>query len=181
MKRFLSYCAVVVLVVSLVTCASTMGTTKWDDPDYATMVDDIDGYAMWTKVNDQTITGDATGLLGGGAHAGADGFREVYINKTGLAVSTGEKDYPYPVGTIIVKQTYANDMGDKGAIANLTIMIKRKGGYHPDHGDWEYMMVSPDLSQVMVQGTPDGCVNCHANISDQDYVFNSKRMSMGEM
>jgi hypothetical protein len=159
---------------TIISCSTSKGMQKWEDSSYATMMSDYDGYQSWFKVNEETITGDPFNALGP-AHAGKEGFREVYINKTGKAVSMGKADYPYPVGTIIVKETYKGDGGMKGMLDSLTIMIKRSSGYDPANNNWEYMMVTPD-DEIMAQGKLDGCIGCHSQVSGDDFVFNNRMM-----
>ncbi len=172
--------AAVTLLLSVVSCSTVKGikatkqTVKgMKDIAYETQVSDFDGYEKWMKVNKETITGDVFGVLGP-AHAGAEGFREVYINKTGKKVSTGREDFPYPMGTIIVKESYTNEDGKKGELTGLTVMIKRGGLYDPDNGNWEYMMVTPE-NEVMAQGRVEMCIGCHAEATETDWVFNNRR------
>ena len=55
-------------------------------------------------------------------------------------------------------------------------MIKRKPGYDPKFGDWEYFQSSPD-GKIVAKGNSkdklikETCINCHSNINDQDFVF----------
>ena len=139
------------------------------DADRRATVDDFAQYTSWYKVNEETVTGDETGLLGP-AHAGAQGFREVYINDLGKGVSDGNSDLPYPQGTIIVKESYgkASD-GGKGQLTGITVMVKQDEEYDPENGNWEYLNVSPNM-KVTAQGKIGMCINCHAAAED-DYVF----------
>lgn len=126
-------------------------------------------YQSWTKVNSQTITGDVTGFLGA-AHERAKGFREIYVNGTGKPVEFGEALYPYPEGTIIVKESYADNKGSKGELSNLTVMVKRESGYSSDYGDWEFIMAEPD-GTITRQGRLSMCIQCHAKGQDKDFTF----------
>ena len=134
-----------------------------------TLQSQFEGYLSWTKVNSQTITGDVTGVLGA-AHERSKGFREIYVNETGQPIEFGEADYPYPEGSIILKESYDDDKGSKGDLSNLTIMIKRESGYSSDYGDWEYIMAKPDGS-ISQQGRLSMCIKCHAKGQDKDYTF----------
>lgn len=163
----------IALAVVLVSVSMLGGANKWEDSSYVTELSDFEGYQSWMKVNEETITGDPFGVLGP-AHAGAEGFREVYINRTGKAVSTGRIDFPYPVGAIIVKEAYMGEGGMKGNLGALTIMIKRHSGYDPANNNWEYMMVSP-ANEIKAQGKVEGCIGCHAAAADTDWVFNDRR------
>jgi hypothetical protein len=157
----------------LMSASTLLGGKKWEDSSYDTQLSDINGYTSWMKVNLETLTGDVFGALGD-AHAGAEGLREIYVNNLGRAVTLGSRSFPYPTGTIFVKETFMNEGGEKGMLGSLTIMIKRGSGYDPANNNWEYMMVSPD-NEVMRQGKVEGCIGCHTVVADTDYVFNNKR------
>jgi hypothetical protein len=136
-----------------------------------TAVSDYSDYQSWTKINAQTITGDVTGLLGR-AHQAAKGFREVYVNKTGEDVAMGRKPYPFPAGTIIVKESYKPKGGGKGKLASVTVMVKREPGYDASNGDWEYINTSAEL-KVKGQGKISSCIVCHA-AAENDFIFTER-------
>jgi len=158
---------VLLLTILLAGCASG------SDPN-ATGVETFADYQSWTRVNSEPITSDTTGSLGL-AHEGTKGIREVYINDTGKAVSTGSADYPYPAGSIIVKEAFTSDgAGNKGALSSITVMVKREAGYDAENGDWEYVNVRPDL-RVRAQGRIGMCIKCHGAAVLDDFVFTSAR------
>ncbi len=132
------------------------------------------GYTSWAKVNSKTITGDVTGVLGA-AHERSKGFREIYVNKIGQPVEEGTSDYPFPEGSIIVKESYKNKNGSKGDLSNLTIMVKRESGYSSDYGDWEFIMAKPD-GTITSQGRLKSCISCHRKGADKDYTFINSNM-----
>lgn len=88
----------------------------------------------------------------------------------------------YPVGTLIVKEKFPGPYTgkfdpDKEKISErkpqpelFTIMLKREAGYHPECGDWEFMMVTGDLRQVAARGKIDSCVACHQEYKQTDFV-----------
>lgn len=153
---------VAIFAVALVSCSTT-------DPN-ATSVSEFSGYEAWTKVNAEPITGDRTGTLGRNIHEGEAGFRDVFVNPVGQAVATGAQDGPYPVGTIVVKNSYAGDNGQIGDLSGVTVMVKRDAGYDSENGDWEYVNLSADLD-VKGQGLLNGCISCHSAAADRDYIF----------
>lgn len=163
-KRLLLLAAVSIF---LITCVSTPS-----DPN-ATQGDDFSNYTGWSKVNAQPITGDETGFLGN-VHGGPSGIREVYVNSVGKSVSDGNAGLPYPVGTIIVKESYAVKNGEKDKLKDVTIMVKRESGYDSENGDWEYLMTNAAL-KIRSQGRIKMCSDCHAGAADADYVFTSNR------
>lgn len=62
--------------------------------------------------------------------------------------------------------------GFEGDLASYTFMIKDEG-YNPDGGDWFWAKLQADGS-VDAAGTPDGCLGCHAQVEDNDWVFNAQ-------
>lgn len=158
--------APVLCVLVVFALLASCGTT---DPN-ATSSEDLSSYETWTKVNDETITGDATGTLGQQVHEGAGGFREVFVNSVGEPVFAGEASTPFPVGTIIVKESYPDAGGSKGDLSTLTVMVKREAGYDADNGDWEWVMLGPDMG-IRTQGALASCYQCHAVAADTDYSF----------
>jgi hypothetical protein len=45
-------------------------------------------------------------------------------------------------------------------------------GYAPDTGDWFWGRFAADGS-LLAAGSPQGCVACHAQVQDNDWVFNA--------
>ncbi len=158
---------VIVFAVLFTSCISPGSR----DPN-ATPVDAYAAYETWAMVNSETITGDVTGTLGN-AHEGSSGFREVYINEAGKAVSDGEAALPYPEGTIIIKEAYGNDSGSKSELSSLTVMVKRESGYDEGNGNWEYVMLTPSM-RVRSQGALSSCISCHS-AAENDFVFTDNR------
>jgi len=79
----------------------------------------------------------------------------------------------YPVGTVLVMQTWELDTDlNRGASGPLFFMRKEAPGYDPEGGDWRYAMTHPDLS-VLAEGK-DGrataCRACHHALRDRDFV-----------
>ena len=82
----------------------------------------------------------------------------------------------YEVGTIILKESFLNIDSRPTTPLFLSGMIKRKPGYDPEFGDWEYFQSNPDGKIIAMGNSKDKqveatCVNCHSNINDQDFVF----------
>jgi hypothetical protein len=87
-----------------------------------------------------------------------DQARDGYLAKRG----------PYPVGARIVKAQHASE--DATAPDGLTAMKKMPEGYDPDDGDWYYAVLGVD-GNTMKSGKIEMCINCHDQVSEQDYVF----------
>lgn len=129
-------------------------------------------YLDWYKVTPQPTTGDPTGRLGG-VHDGINAYRSIYINSVGEATNRGTRSFPYPAGTILVKESFNNE----AALAarrnpDLTIMIKLAQGQSPATGDWEYVNGANGNNR----GTGDSglgqfCFGCHLYAAATDYNF----------
>lgn len=93
----------------------------------------------------------------------------------------------YPVGTLIVKEKLPGIFAHSGRSEEeqraielktgknrvpelFTVMLKREAGYHPECGDWEFMVVSGDVKQILARGKLDSCVDCHKSHKQTDYV-----------
>ena len=125
--------------------------------------DDVAGYTQWLKLNADPIPP----VPGGDPH---NGTKNVYVNKTREAIApNGEQQFPYPDGSIVVKE--ANRPG-KDYVGLIAIM-RKKAGVDPDHNDWEfieYVRNAPDAEFSVI--AKDGvCWGCHARVEDIDYVF----------
>lgn len=112
----------------------------------------------------------------------------VFANDVAIAdyeAGTGE----HSEGAIIVKENHMaegvdiSDMeakapveGFEGQLAGLTFMVKVPG-YNPDAGDWFWAKIQPD-GTIDAAGTPNGCIACHGQVADNDYIFNA---SLGGM
>ncbi len=168
MKRFI----IMTVILAWITAGLFANGTN-EDPT-PTQTSDFSGYSSWTKVNSKTITGDMFGVLGG-AHERAKGFREIFVNSTGKPVEFGEAPYPFPAGTIIVKESYKNNNGKKGALSNLTVMVKREKGYSEKYGDWEFILANAD-GKIKTQGPLRSCITCHSKSKGKDYTFFNAKM-----
>ena len=125
--------------------------------------DDVAGYDQWLKLNAEPIP----------PAEGADphrGTKNVYVNQTREVIApNGEQQFPYPDGTIIVKE--ATRPG-KDFIGLIAVMWKEAGN-HPDAGDWrfeEYLRGAPDAEfRLAFEGGI--CIGCHSGVAATDFVF----------
>lgn len=72
-----------------------------------------------------------------------------------------------PDGSIIVKENIGES--STGKADALTIMWKVQG-FDPDNNDWFWANVTPE-GAVNAEGMIEGCVNCHARVRANDFVF----------
>lgn len=68
-------------------------------------------------------------------------------------------------GSIIVKENYTADK----KFTSLSVMYKVKG-YNPEAGDWFWAKYTPD-GKVEVSGKVKGCIACHSQRKDNDFIF----------
>lgn len=82
----------------------------------------------------------------------------------------------YSPGTIVLKENFGASNGSPDTPLTVTMMIKHKPGYDPEHGDWEYVQFDK-AGNIILQGKAKDpvvnqvCGSCHINIADRDYIF----------
>ena len=126
-------------------------------PDYTA------GYDKWLKLNAEPIPP----VAGGDPH---NGTKNVYVNQDRETIAPdGEQQFPYPDGSIVVKEATRPDKDYIGLIA----IMRKKAGSDPEHNDWEfieYTRNSPD-DDFSILASGRICWGCHARVKDIDYVF----------
>ena len=129
-------------------------------------------YKSWFKANPEPNTGDPTGFLGN-VHEGLNAYRDIFVNSVGEETNRGNRGFPYPEGTIIVKESYSNLAAYEGqSNPDLTIMVKLGRGASPETSDWEYVMGASGNSRgTGTSGLATFCHSCHTNASATDYSF----------
>ena len=125
--------------------------------------EDVAGYTQWLKLNAEPIPP----VAGGDPH---NGTKNVYVNQTRATIApNGEQQFPYPDGSIVVKEASRPGKDYVGLIA----IMRKKAGVDPDHNDWEfieYVRNAPDAEFSVI--ARDGvCWGCHTRVEDIDYVF----------
>lgn len=134
-----------------------------------------DGYDKWYHLTEgRAITGDPTGFLGNREFE--KGYREVYVNGVGEAVSKGKAPYVYPEGTILVREVYSDKSAwETKKTPALTISMKLAKGSAPESKDWEYVLIPPGEAEQRGKGdskTAQFCATCHLNAGvSNDYLF----------
>jgi len=102
---------------------------------------------------------------------------DVYVNDIGAAAYF-DADAEVPVGTIIVKPSFAKD----GSAGPVFVMEKKEAGFSPDHGDWNYELYNPTAGNYIGK-TPDKkvdfCSGCHDNYDRElGGIPDAKRVSL---
>ncbi len=109
---------------------------------------DTEGYKQWLKFNREPIEGRTHGLT------------DIYVNQDRDVIAPhGILKFPFPDGTIIVKEILSNDW--------VSIMRKVEGA-DPAHDDWEWIEYDAEGSVI---GKDASCWGCHAQAEDTDWVF----------
>ena len=146
-------------------------TTNWEESTHPEepvvalpgLPDDVAGYTQWLKLNAEPIPP----APGGDPH---NGTKNVHVNQTRDTIApNGTQQFPYPDGSIVVKEASRPGKDYVGLIA----IMRKKAGADPDHNDWqfiEYVRNAPDAEfGVIAEGRI--CWGCHAGVKDIDYVF----------
>lgn len=125
--------------------------------------EDVAGYTQWLKLNVDSIPP----VAGGDPH---NGTKNVYVNQTRANIApNGEQQFPYPDGSVVVKEASRPGKDYVGLIA----IMRKKADVNPDHNDWEfieYVRNAPDAEFSVI--ARDGvCWGCHTQVQDIDYVF----------
>ncbi len=129
-------------------------------------------YKAWYKANPEPNTGDPTGFLGN-VHEGLNAYRDIFVNFTGEPTNRGTGGFPYPPGSIIVKESFSNLAAyEEQRSPDLTIMLKLGRGDSPETNDWEYIMGAAGNNRgTGTSGLATFCHGCHTNAANTDYSF----------
>ena len=130
-------------------------------------------FKSWYKVTKEPNTGDPTGFLDN-KHRGEGAYRDVYVNSVGEAVMKGNGSFPYPEGTIIVKEAFKDKKAyDAQKKPELTIMVKQATGTAADTNDWMFVMGASGKAKGTGMNSKWGkfCGSCHVNAMAKDFTF----------
>ncbi len=125
-------------------------------------------YTEWGSWNADRWS-DFGGLLTSGEPHG--NTIRIFVNDVARqAVQADDFDGTLPYGSIVVKENYMGALSNPGDIAALTVMYKVEG-FNPEAGDWFWMKAAGDGSAVMAAGAVEGCINCHSQEGNADYML----------
>ncbi len=164
------------LVLSIVAYLTAFTSSVHNDVSVKNKVpgpEQWEGYKSWYKITKTPNTGDPTGFLDK-KHRGTGAMRDIFINDTGKATNLGEADFPYPEGTVIVKEAFKNQKDyDAQKKPELTIMVKLASGTSPSTNDWMFYMGGDGKLSGTGMDTKWGkfCGSCHINAIAGDYTF----------
>jgi cytochrome P460 len=111
----------------------------------------------------------------GGPHS--DHWIHVYVTGDGQGVMRSGRGV-YPEGTVILKQKFADAEGKKTEL--FTGMLKRRKGYNPEMGDWEFFVLDASHASVLAYGKIESCSECHASFKQTDFVSREYMAAVGK-
>ena len=164
-----------ILSVAIISCSDDDNGNDPTPEDYELNQTDLNNA---TTVIETDITGAPYGDASVG-HAGGpapdETLRDVFANES--------KSDEIKVGSIITKKVYEkNEDGSQGKLLVTFAMAKRKDGYYPEGGDWEYFQMpnkgntdydeNPNglISEAAATGKIEMCAGCHAK-AESNFVF----------
>jgi len=101
-------------------------------------------------------------------------FVNNYANMTAKAYGRYEEAGPMPVGSILVKDSFAVTRRGDVFTGPLFLMEKMSPGFRPDAHDWRYTMIMPDGSLFGVtsgEGSErvEFCITCHEAVDEEQH------------
>lgn len=104
---------------------------------------------------------------------------KLYVNPIGKKAFIDGGSAAFPIGSIVVKEKFALPKSKDSAPRTLpkdakptllTAMVKRKPGFEPKTGDWEFLVLTGDAKKQTDEGH-EACAKCHQDAKRQDFVF----------
>ena len=121
----------------------------------------FEDWREWTNVTPNPVVSKGHGGNWVGVYVD-EVAKETYLAATG----------PYAECAKIVKPIYADSSGAE--VLKLTIMVKMAPGYDPEDADWWYGKYDATGTSAMAQGKLPGCIICHRQAADTDYLFSKE-------
>jgi Cytochrome P460 len=75
----------------------------------------------------------------------------------------------FPEGSILVREKPSQT--DSTQAESLVVMIKRKRGFNPSGGDWQFLAVDGGMTKVTVNQKKGACLDCHQTQKSTDFVY----------
>jgi hypothetical protein len=179
-RAALGFALLTVATMAVVGFAHPNHVSKPDEPISVLGLSEIRSYKQWTRVN---LTSLPLSPLSAGLcrmampgeriasqenpHRGK--FFAVYVNDVGKPAMMSQLHPAFAEGSIIVKEKLPNQTSASPEL--LTVMIKREKGFNPELGDWEFLVVNGDITEIQGRGKLANCQSCHLMKPDTDFVF----------
>ena len=96
-------------------------------------------------------------------------YIRIFVNETARSAFNQRASKPFPPGSIIVKEKLLSPVAVTHS--GIGVMVKRRAGYDPAAGDWQFLYV-PEGS-VTPNATATVCTDCHRAKRTEDFVFGS--------
>ena len=122
-------------------------------------------FPKWKKSYDLT-----KGIIESDGH---NAYVEIFLNEKAVDAYVEVKP-TFPVGSKAFKPLYGDLEGR--VFARLVIMVKMKGGYDSEHGDWWYGVYDESGTEMAYEGRIPECISCHAMAKETDYLFSRSVM-----
>jgi hypothetical protein len=97
-----------------------------------------------------------------------DKYINVFVNAVGQNEFLNTKNPKFPIGTVIVKEKLKTPESILPEL--LTVMVKRKKGFNPKVGDWEFMTLDGKATKITSKGKLESCQACHLEYKKNDFV-----------
>lgn len=117
-------------------------------------------------LDDWPSPGEVVGLDSRRENPHEHNYCHVFVNDRGLSTLKSGKG-EYPEGSLIVKQKFSDSKGENTVL--FTVMRKMGKNYNPQHGNWEYSIVSGSATSHL-RGNTQSCIDCHDGYAKTDYV-----------
>jgi cytochrome c553 len=135
--------------------------------DYVLQTNDYTTWASWPT--DDVNTEDFSNLLPSGEPHGTS--VRIFVSDRALAaIARDDFDGILPPGSIVVKENYMGTVEEPGDLAAITIMYK-VDGFNPEANDWFWVKAPGDGSAVDAEGAVEGCISCHGQEGNSDYLL----------
>ena len=99
-----------------------------------------------------------------------------YANAVAARYGAFEEAGPMPVGSIVVKDSFAVTETGGILLGPLFVMEKMPEGFNYASGDWKYSLIGPDGAVMGETNTSNAkaveyCVSCHLAVEEQDHLY----------
>ena len=172
MRRTILTNLVFVAALAMLGCAEASSSTpSIQEPDLAALTK----YREWTLVNPtpqlmEPLPAISCTMIPGRQEPSPHlhKYISVFVNPVGREEMMTKRQPKFPIGSMIVKEKLGSP--DSTAPEVLTVMIKRKPGYNPENGDWEYLVLDGPASKIVERGKLTRCSSCHSSYEHSDFV-----------
>ena len=178
-------CLVALVATALLVGALSRLESQTANPNnFRFQAEELNDNSLWTQVNSEPYyISSAVDLLCRAPTAAdfelerkrnphASTYITVYVNKVGQEAMFSKDVQRFPVGSVIVKKKIGRRAEGQKTLL-YTLMKKREPGYNPAVGDWEFLVVAGNGTQLEASGKIESCQTCHVKRSETDFIFRS--------